>query len=82
MREHQITFEALLKKIIQSEPLIDDHWGYKFRSHEENNEVVLTTVIDPDGKEMRFKSKYLIGCDGAGSAVRKSADIKSPRRTL
>ncbi|KAF2101732.1 hypothetical protein NA57DRAFT_53682 [Rhizodiscina lignyota] len=82
MRQNQITFEALMKSVVQSEPLIDDRWGFTFKSLKEEDEAVIATVIDPAGKEIQIKSKYLIGCDGGGSGVRKSAGIISPRDTL
>lgn len=82
MRQNQITFEALMKSVVQREPLIDSYWGFKFQSLIEDDDKVIANVIDPTGIELQFKSKYLIGCDGAGSTARKSAGLKSPRNTL
>lgn len=82
MRQSQIIFEAILKQIVQKEPLIQSYWGYAFQSLEEGDEGVLSYIRDPSGKPISIKSRYVIGCDGAGSKVRSSVNIQSPRQSL
>jgi 2-polyprenyl-6-methoxyphenol hydroxylase-like FAD-dependent oxidoreductase len=82
MRQSQIIFEGLLKQIVEKEPLIQGHWGYTFQSLVESDDGVISTVHGPSGKSISIKSRYVIGCDGAGSQVRSSANIQSPRHTL
>ena len=48
----------------------------KYLSHTENDSEVVTICIDKDGKEHQFTSDYIIGCDGAGSRVRRNTGIK------
>lgn len=82
MRQSQVIYEKVVKELVQKEPLIKDYWGYSFESLTENQDGVLSTIVDPSGNSMVIKSRYLIGCDGAGSKVRQSAGLKSPRRSL
>jgi FAD-dependent monooxygenase len=82
MRLSQIIFEAWMKRHCQKHSLIDSHWGYIFQSLVEKDDAVFSTVIDAAGKQMVIKSKYVIGCDGAGSRVRASAGLGSKRHSL
>lgn len=75
-------FEAKLKELVMEEPLVHAFWGYGFESLIDNEDSVVSTVVDPSGNLFSIKSKYVIGCDGAGSQVRLSVGIKSPRRSL
>jgi 2-polyprenyl-6-methoxyphenol hydroxylase-like FAD-dependent oxidoreductase len=82
MRQSQIVYEIILKTLIEKEPLVDANWGYSFESLTENDDGVLSTVVDPSGNSIVIRSRYVIGCDGAGSQVRSSVGLQSPRRTL
>lgn len=82
MRQSQVIFEAKLKELVQEEPLVHAFWGYSFQSLTESEDSVVSTVVDPSGTSISIKSKYVIGCDGAGSQVRSSVGIQSPRRSL
>jgi 2-polyprenyl-6-methoxyphenol hydroxylase-like FAD-dependent oxidoreductase len=42
---------------------------------EQDEERVSTTIETPDGRKERFKTSWLIGCDGAHSAIRKLAGL-------
>jgi hypothetical protein len=48
----------------------------KYLSHIENENGVSTICIDKEGNEHEFTSDYLVGCDGAGSRVRRNTGIK------
>jgi 2-polyprenyl-6-methoxyphenol hydroxylase-like FAD-dependent oxidoreductase len=68
----QAVFEALLKAIIDANPIIDCYFGLKFDDLEEDHECVQSRLIDStNGQVHTVKSKYVIACDGAGSRVRK-----------
>lgn len=82
MRQTQIVYEAILKKLIEKEPLVHAYWGYSFESLTESDDNVSSTVVDPSGNSIVIKSRYVIGCDGAGSTVRSSVGLQSPRHTL
>jgi FAD-dependent monooxygenase len=85
MRQTQIIFEATLKQLVHVHSLVQDYWGYSFESlveNDENDDSVLSTICDPSGNRIVIKSRYVIGCNGAGSKVRSSAGLLSPRRLL
>lgn len=73
----QAIFEAWLKPILQKEPLVESHFGLKFESLEETADYVVSRLVDVTTGQLHIvKSKYLIGCDGAGSRVRRSIGVE------
>jgi 2-polyprenyl-6-methoxyphenol hydroxylase-like FAD-dependent oxidoreductase len=82
MRQSQVIYEATLKTLVEKEPLVHAYWGYSFESLTESDDGVLSAVVDPSGNKIVIRSKYVIGCDGAGSQVRSSVGLQSPRRSL
>lgn len=82
MRISQIIVEAWLKPVCAAEPLIDDRWGWTFQSLVEKDDHVLSTITDGWGKEVVVKSKFVVGCDGAGSKVRLSANLEAKRKPM
>ncbi|KAJ9611193.1 hypothetical protein H2200_004376 [Cladophialophora chaetospira] len=68
-------FEAWLKPRIQEEPLIDSHFGMKLETLTETDDGV-ECELTKDGKTHRVEAQYVIGCDGAGSRVRKAIGIE------
>ncbi|KAJ4154470.1 hypothetical protein NW754_001419 [Fusarium falciforme] len=69
----QAIFEAWLKAKIQAEPLIDSCFGWKLETFTETDGSVQSTIVNVENGETRVvHSRYLAGCDGAGSRVRKS----------
>ncbi|KAL7931347.1 hypothetical protein V8C35DRAFT_323774 [Trichoderma chlorosporum] len=72
----QAVLEAWLKPRIQAEKFIDDHFGLKFESLTETDEGAESKLVDVvTGEQHIVHSKYVVGCDGAGSRVRKSVGI-------
>ncbi|GMF74872.1 unnamed protein product [Aspergillus oryzae] len=65
----QIVLEAFLKKKCLAEPLIATHFGYKFVSLGEDNEGVTATFRDMDNHEKMIRTPYLVGADGAQTAL-------------
>lgn len=56
--------------------LIDLRFGWKINDVEETSQSVKATVTDLNkGEKWIFESKYMIGCDGASSRVRRSLGI-------
>ena len=51
--------------------------GHELRAVEQDSESVLATVVSTD-REYRIRARYLVGCDGGGSTVRKQAGIDFP----
>lgn len=72
----QILFEAWLKDIILERTKVRSRFGWKYLSHIEDVNGVVATFVDIYGLEHTVRSKYLVGCDGGSSRVRKTAGIK------
>ena len=68
----QAIFEAWLKPRIQAQPLINSVFGWTFQSLTESDSGVVSEFVDMEGGKHTIASKYVIGCDGAGSRVRRS----------
>jgi 2-polyprenyl-6-methoxyphenol hydroxylase-like FAD-dependent oxidoreductase len=69
----QAILEAWLKPRVLAEPLIDCHYGLKFESLVETEKGVESTLSDvTTGEKHVVHSEYVVGCDGAGSRVRKA----------
>jgi FAD-dependent monooxygenase len=74
-RISQAIFEKWLKGICDEDHLIDLRYGWKAKSVEEHPDHVRLVVNDPDGIERVYLAKYLAGCDGGSSTVRRSLGI-------
>ncbi|KXH60580.1 FAD binding domain-containing protein [Colletotrichum nymphaeae SA-01] len=73
----QAIFEAWLKRRIESEELVEDHFGLKFETCTETSDGVKSELVNVvTGERHMVISQYLVGCDGAGSSVRRQLDIK------
>lgn len=75
-RISQEIFEAWLKNICDDDPLIDARFGWKLESVEEIDSGTISVVTDVAlDLKTTFKSKFIIGCDGASSQIRRSLSI-------
>ncbi|KAK5676977.1 hypothetical protein LTS10_010741 [Elasticomyces elasticus] len=74
-RISQAIFERCLKSICDEDSLIDLRFGWKVDSVVENPDNVRLVVTSPDGAERVFIARYLVGCDGGSSMVRRSLGI-------
>ncbi|KAF9890429.1 hypothetical protein FE257_005834 [Aspergillus nanangensis] len=70
----QAVLEEWLKPHIQANPLITTIFGRKFVDLQEED-VVVSRLVAPDGAEQTIRSRFVVGCDGAGSKVRQAAKI-------
>lgn len=66
----QTEFEEILLEAVTANPLISYRRGCRWREARTEAGGILSSVEGPQGVET-IHSRYLIGCDGAGSAVRK-----------
>ncbi|HRO62096.1 MAG TPA: FAD-dependent oxidoreductase, partial [Burkholderiaceae bacterium] len=71
--------EGYLAERIAQLPLIDLRWNNKVVGVEQRDDHVEVTVETPDG-EYRLEAGYLVGCDGAKSAVRQLIGQESKGR--
>lgn len=72
----QELFEAWLRRICDENPLIDLRFGWKVTTSAENQNGVRLNAVDvKNAKGLGFESKYLVGCDGASSKVRRDMSV-------
>lgn len=76
LRCSQIVFESWLKDKCLEQPLIDGHYGMKFKSAIEDSDGVTSHLEDNQGRAHIVRSRFLLGADGGGSTVRKYTDVK------
>ncbi|KAK9427692.1 FAD binding domain-containing protein [Lipomyces doorenjongii] len=72
----QIIFEAWMKRKCLEHPLIDARFGLKFQSLSEDENGVVSTFEDLDGQKQTIQSRFVVGCDGGASRVRKSSGVR------
>lgn len=72
----QYTLEPLLKRIVEADPHVDVRFGCEFVRFDEQGDEVCAHVKYSDGSEAALSGDYLVGCDGAGSRVRKQLGFK------
>ena len=82
MRCHQILVERWLKHKVDTERLIQGFWGTTFLGMKEKGDHVVCEFRKSDGSAFYVKSQYVVGCDGGGSHVRRSAGLESKRESL
>jgi 2-polyprenyl-6-methoxyphenol hydroxylase-like FAD-dependent oxidoreductase len=78
LRVSQVQIEPVLKAAIDANPLIDVRFGHRFESLLENGPdgVVAEIVHGDSGEVTRIEARFLAGCDGGGSRVRRAIGIE------
>ena len=77
IRGAQNLFEAYLRPQLDLNPLVDVYYGMRFESLTETDEGVESHLIENSNTNHIIESKYVIGCDGGGSRVRRCLGIDS-----
>jgi 3-(3-hydroxy-phenyl)propionate hydroxylase len=72
---HQPTLEAHLHAGMERFPGVTRHLGVDVREIEQDGESVLVTARDREGGRLVFRARYVIGCDGGRSFVRRAVDL-------
>src|ERR1700719_2084158 len=72
----QYTPEPLLKAIAETLPALTVRYGCTFEAFVEGSDAVTADVTNADGTAARITARYLVGCDGGTSAVRRQLGIK------
>jgi 2-polyprenyl-6-methoxyphenol hydroxylase-like FAD-dependent oxidoreductase len=72
----QYTLEPLLKAEAERQPSVRVRYGCRFESLSQRPHAVSAIARDGNGDVVEIEAKYLVGCDGGGSAVRKQLGIK------
>src|ERR1700753_2384502 len=77
----QFRFDPLLAKAVQERGLTQVRYGTSWLGAVQDADGV-TSALAARREAVTVRSKYLVGCDGAGSAVRRAAGIDFTGRQL
>lgn len=70
---HQPTLEAALDKKVQAQSTVDLHLGWEVTNVTQEPDFALVAMKNPEtGEERRLSARFVVGCDGANSVVRKA----------
>ena len=72
----QYTLEPLLKSVAESMLNVDVRYGCEFISFEQDAGSVRARVKNGNTSTVELTARYLVGCDGGSSAVRRQLGIK------
>jgi FAD-dependent monooxygenase len=79
----QEIFEAWLKRLCEKDPLITVRSGWRFDSLEQDERGVTAQITSTqDGSTEQIRAKFLVGCDGASSTVRKALGLQAEGRAV
>jgi 2-polyprenyl-6-methoxyphenol hydroxylase-like FAD-dependent oxidoreductase len=72
----QIVLERALRRIAESRPGAQIHFGCKLEAFSTDDNGVTAQVVDvATAKRRSIRARYLIGADGAGSSVRRALGV-------
>jgi 2-polyprenyl-6-methoxyphenol hydroxylase-like FAD-dependent oxidoreductase len=71
----QYTLEPLLKSAAEQLPSVAVRYGLEFVSLTQDDAGVTAMLRDGEGRAEAIRTRYLVGCDGGSSAVRKQLGI-------
>lgn len=71
----QDVMEPILRRVASSYSAAQIHFGHRVSDITQDDDAVSFTVTGPDGKPKTWRTRYLIGADGARSTVRNATGI-------
>jgi 2-polyprenyl-6-methoxyphenol hydroxylase-like FAD-dependent oxidoreductase len=71
----QYTLEPLLRSIVETIPSVSVHFGHELVNYTQDFDSVQANIRTLDGANETIRAKYLVGCDGGSSTVRKQLGI-------
>ena len=72
----QYTLEPLLKSVAETIPSIAVKFGHEFISFTEQADGVTAQIRKTNGEHTTIRARYMVGCDGGSSAVRRQLGYK------
>ncbi len=71
----QYTLEPLLKREAERLPSVNVRFGREFVSLAQDSDRVSVRVRDLDGSDGELRARFVVGCDGGSSLVRKQVGV-------
>ncbi len=68
--------EPFLKAVAEASPNVTVRYGWDLVGLSQEEDGVCVDATSTDGSHNRYNARYLVGCDGGASTVRKALDIK------
>ncbi|MCK8786091.1 FAD-dependent monooxygenase [Roseomonas sp. NAR14] len=72
----QHRLEPVLHAFAVAQPSVSHRPGHEFVGHAETADGIVAVVRDMSGAERRIAARYLVGCDGGRSAVRRAMGVR------
>jgi len=72
----QYTLEPLLKGVAERMPSVTVRFGHELVCLSQDADGATATVRDVDGRSIEIRARYIVGCDGGASPVRKQLGIQ------
>ena len=72
----QYTLEPLLKSVAETLPSISVRYGHGFEEFAQEPDAVCATIRRSDGEVITLRTRYLVGCDGGASMVRRQLGFR------
>jgi 3-(3-hydroxy-phenyl)propionate hydroxylase len=72
---NQPPVEAALRRHVESLASVEVALGWRFTGVEQDDDGATVQLEDAEGRAVRVRARYVIGCDGASSSVREAAGI-------
>lgn len=77
----QSLFEKLMRDHCDGNPLIDTRWGWRCEGVTQDDDGANVTFTDGAGAARDLRARWVVGCDGANSVVRRSMGISMEGNT-
>src|SRR5262249_28998878 len=71
----QYTLEPLLKRVAEGLASVSVRYGHEFMCLSQDADGVTVTARTIDGRDAAIRARYVVGCDGGASPVRKQLGI-------
>lgn len=68
--------ERVFRAECDRSPLVDARYGWTVTDASEVDHAVEISVRVPDGRFIKIRARYAVGCDGANSVLRKRLGIE------
>jgi 2-polyprenyl-6-methoxyphenol hydroxylase-like FAD-dependent oxidoreductase len=72
----QYTLEPLLKDVAEDMPSVTVRYGHELECLSQDADGATATVRAADGRTSEIRARYIVGCDGGASPVRKQLGIQ------